>query len=403
MIISTLNPSTDSLEKSYLANPYSVGVTSIQVKNSDRFAINDRIMIGEMGLEATEVVTVSAVNVDEQTLTIGTTFFAHAADDPVYRLRFDQVKIYRSTTGINGTYTPAIATVNLDVDNADLTTKYDDTTGTSVYYYKTSVYHSISTLESSLTDPIQGGGYRRNQVGYIIDEILREVGDENEQHVSRLEMLGYFNDVNDDLLLNVSRPYDFLRARTTLTRTAGLNYVNFPTDANGDQTMWKFDRMDYNFQDPTTNPVTNITYTLRVLPEEEFRNTYQDNTADVTTEDDKIMVVSLDTAMQRFRYAPPALTTMGSAFYLYYWAYFTRISTEGQEIQTPTAKIYKLYAKWRYYDKRAAAELSYKTLVQDFQAQYTREINNYTKVNRRDKGTPRGFRPASDTFDVYRR
>jgi hypothetical protein len=39
MIISTLNPSTDDYEKAYLANPYtSSGVTSIEVKNNNRFA-----------------------------------------------------------------------------------------------------------------------------------------------------------------------------------------------------------------------------------------------------------------------------------------------------------------------------------------------------------------------------
>lgn len=402
MIITTLNPSTDALEKSYLANPYSVGVNLIQVKNSDRFQINDRIMIGEMGLEATEMVTVTGINVDQQTLTTTTTLFSHEADAPVYRLRWDQIKIYRSTSGINGSYV-VIATVNLDVDNADLSTIYDDTAGTSSYYYKTTVYNSISAVESAQTDPIAGQGYRRNQVGYLVDEILREVGDENEQHVTRTEILGYFNDVNDDLLLNSSKPYDFLRARTTLTRTAGTNYLDFPTDSNGDQTMWSFDRMDYNYQDPTSSPVTDITYTLRVIPEEEFRNLYQSNEIDVTTENDRITEISLDTAMERFRFNPPAATTFGAAFYLYYWAYFDRISTEGQELQTPTAKIYKLYTKWRYYDKRAAAELSYKTLVTDFQQQYLREITNYSKVNRRDKGSPRGFRPASRTFKKYRR
>lgn len=402
MVITTLNPSTDTLEKSYLSNPYSVGTTTILIRNSDRFMANDRIMIGEMGLEATEVVTVSSVNIDEQTLVIGSTFFPHSADDPVYRLRYDQVKIYRSTSGLSGAYS-LLTTVNLDVDNADLSTKYDDTTGTTSYYYKTSVYNSISTLESSQTDPIQGSGYRRNQVGYLIDQILTEVNDPQEQHVTRSEMLGYFNDVNDDLLTNVAKPYDFLRARTTLARTAGVNYINFPTDSNGDQTMWKFDRMDYNFTDPTTSPVTNITYTLRVIPEEEFRNTYSDNTIDTTTEDDKTQVMCLDTSVNRFRFAPPFATTLAGALYLYYWAYFTRISTEGQELQTPTSKVYKLYAKWRYYDKRSGAELSYKTQAQGYQQEYYREIANYTKVNRKDQGTPRGFRPASTNFERYRR
>jgi hypothetical protein len=152
--------------------------------------------------------------------------------------------------------------------------------------------------------------------------------------------------------------------------------------------MWKFDRMDYNFTDSTTSPATDITYTVKIIPEEEFRNTYSDNTIDTTTEDDKIVVMTLDTAMQRFRYAPPSATTSSNVFYLYYWKYFDRISTEGQEIETPTAKIYKLYTKWRYYEKRSASEPSFRSLAQGYQAEYTQEKANYTKTNRRDSGTP---------------
>jgi hypothetical protein len=400
VIISTLNPSTDDYEKSYLANPYTAGVTSIEVKNNNRFAANDRLQVGETGLEKTEVVTISSVNANGTTVVVGATVFDHEADAPVYQLRFDQVKIYRATSS-TGTYT-LLTTQNLDVDNADLATNYDDTTGTSAYYYKTSLYHSVSTLESSLSDAIAGTGYRRNQVGYIIDEVLQEVNDQAEQHVTRSEVLGYFNDVGDDLTINVAKPYDFLRARSALTRTAGRNYLDFPLDSNSDQTMWKFDRMDYNFTDSTTSPATDITYTVKIIPEEEFRNTYSDNTIDTTTEDDKIVVMTLDTAMQRFRYAPPSATTSSNVFYLYYWKYFDRISTEGQEIETPTAKIYKLYTKWRYYEKRSASEPSFRSLAQGYQAEYAQEKANYTKTNRRDSGTPRGFRPASSDFSNYR-
>src|SRR3954463_11338868 len=104
MIISTLNPSTDDYEKSYLANPYTAGVTSIEVKNNNRFAANDRLQIGETGLEKTEVVTISSVNANGTTVVVGATVFDHEADAPVYQLRFDQVKIYRATSS-GGTYT----------------------------------------------------------------------------------------------------------------------------------------------------------------------------------------------------------------------------------------------------------------------------------------------------------
>lgn len=401
MLIPVFNPETDDLEKSYLANAYSAGVTSIEVKNNNRFTANDRIMIGKMGQEKTEIITVSAVNANGITLTTGATVFSHSADDPVYVLRFDQVKFYRATSS-GGTYS-VISTQSLDVDNADLQTKYDDTAGTSSHYYKFTFYHSISTVESAFSDIIQGSGWRREQVGNIVDEILQEVSDQQEANITRNELLGYFNDINDDLQTNVSKPYDFLHARRTLTRTINTNYVDFPTDSNGKQIMWKFDRMDYNFTDTATDPDTDATYTLKVIPSEEFRNLYSDNTISSTTVDDKIQVISLDTSVNRFRFYPPAETTSSTAFYLHYWKYFDTIDSEGDEIETPSPRIYKLYCKGMYYRKRAITEPSYSATSDRYFADYQVEKGRYKGIDRKDKGTPRSFRPQTTTIKEFRR
>lgn len=401
MVIPVINPETADLEKSYLADPIAAGVTSLTVKNNNRFAANDRIMIGEMGQEKTEVVTVSAVS-GGTVVTVGTTVFEHEADAPVYKLLFDQVKFYRATS-LSGSYS-VISTQNLDVDNATLTTSYDDTSGTTSHYYKFTFYHSVSAVESAFSDPISGGGYRRNQVGNIIDEILQEVGDVNESHVTRREVLGYFNDVNDDLTINVSKPYDFLRTRTTLTRTANAITVDFPTDSNGDETMWKFDRMDYNYMDSTTDPDTDHMSTITVLPEEEFRNRYSDiEITSTNVSDAKPEAISLDTAVNKFRVWPASETTIANAFYLYYWKYFTRIDSEGDLIETPTPKIYKLYSKGMFYRKRAVTEPSYLQTADRLFADYQVEKAKYTGVDRKDRGTPRSFRPETRTIKSFRR
>lgn len=401
MLIQAVNPDTTDYEKSFLLNPYSVGTTTISVKNSDRFAANDRIMIGEMGQEKTEVVTVSSVNANGNDIVVGATVFSHSADDPVYKLRFDQVKFYRSTTTSTGTYT-VISTQNLDVDNADLSTFYDDTTGTSAYFYKTTVYHSISTLESAFTDVLGGAGWRREQVGNIIDEILQEVGDPTEQHVTRTELMGYFNDVNDDLQTQVSRPYTFLHSRATLTQTANTNYINFPTDSNGKQTMWKFDYLDYNFRDSTTSPVTDITYTLKVIPEPEFRNIYGDNTIDSTTVNDRVEVCTLDTSVNRFRFDHPFETT-GSILYLHYWKYFNVIDSEGDIIETPTPRIYKLYCKAKFYHKRSISDLTLGSDAQAYDQEYQQERTRLKMHDRKDQGSSRSFRPATDRTRSFTR
>lgn len=399
MVIPVFNIETLGLEKSYLSNPYSANATAISVKNNNRFAANDRIMIGEMGQEKTEIVTVSSVNVNGNDMVIGATVFSHSADDPIYKLPFDQVKYYRSTTIATGTYT-VISTQALDVDNAELTTSYDDTAGLAAYFYKFTFFHSISGVESAFSDVIGGQGWRREQVGNIIDEILQEVSDTNEQHVTRQELLGYFNDVNDDLQVSVAKPYTFLRDRTTLTRTAGRNYIDYPTDTNGKQTMWMFDRMDYNFTDATTDNTNTITK----MNEEEFRNTYSDNTIDATTETDaKPLAMTLDDAVNRFRFSSPFLTTTANVFYLYYWKYFDVIDSEGDIIETPTPKIYKLYCKAMFYRKRAIADLTLASNATQYFQDYQVEKTRYSGINRKDAGTPRSFRLPNTATKSFRK
>lgn len=402
MRINVVNPEITDWEKSYLANSYSVGATSIVIKNANRVAANTRVMIGEMGGETAEIVTVSNVAADNVTLTIGTTLYPHSADEPVTVMVFDQVRFYRSTDG--GTNYSLLTTQDLDVDNFDLQTIYDDTTGIASYYYKFTFYNSISTLESGDSDVIKGTGWRRRQAGYIIDQFLQEVSDPSEQHVTRGEVLGWFGDVNDDLTTNVAKPYGFLHARTTLTRTANRNYIDFPTDSNGDQTMWKFDRMDYDFDDTTTDPDTDNTSTITVIPATEFRNKYSDNTISSTTvSDEKPAAMTLDTSVNRFRFSHPAETTAANVFYLHYWGFFNVIDSEGDVIQTPTGKIYKLYFKHMYYQKRAVTEDSYQKVADRWLSLYEVEKGKYKTIDRKDAGTPRNFRPASRTVKSYRR
>lgn len=402
MLIPVFNPETDDLERSFLANNYSASTTAISVKNSDRFAPNDRIMIGEMGQEKTEVVTVSSVNVNGTDIVIGPTVFGHSADDPVYKLRFDAVRYYRSNT-LTGTYS-LISQQPLDVDNEDLETKYDDVTGLATQYYYFTFYHTISTLESANSDIIAATGWRRKQVGNIIDEVLKEVGDTQELHITRGELLGFFNDVNDDITMDNTKPPACLKTRMNLARTAGRNYITYPVDVNDDPIMWKFYGMDYTYLDSTTNPTTNRTRTLKVLGLEDFRNRYSDNTIGATTErDTQPAFMALDDFADRFLFSHPALTSQNDVFTLHFWKFFDVIESEGDVIELPTPKIYKLYLKSQYYQKRAATESSYQTIADRRSADYLVEKNKIKSHNRKDKGSPRTFHSRTRTTRRYRR
>lgn len=396
MLITVDNFLTDDLEKSYLSDAYSIGVTSIKVKNSDRFGANDRILIGEMGQERSEIVTVDAVSSDKKSLTISQTAFSHSQDDPVFVLRFDQVRFYKSVDN-GSTYSILTgAGQPLDVDNADLQTKYNDLAGGAAIY-KITFYHSLKDIESDYSDEIYGEGWRRNQVGSIIDEVLQEVSDPNEQNVTRAELMGFMNDVNDDLLSTNRRPYSFLRTSVPLDRTAATNFIDLPVDEYGDQIVWKFDRLDYTHGD--------ITETIKMFNEDEFRNMYPNNVNNTTTQRDSMPDATIDTSSNRILFSHPFATSESGVFTLYFWKYFNKLDTQGDIIETPSPRIYKLYLKQAYYQKRAVTDPAFNSQVTVFKGDYGREKMSYNTIDRKDVGTPRGFRPLTrrSVYKNYRR
>ena len=72
-------------------------------------------------------------------------------------INFDRIKIYRSTTGLSGAYAALTTPETLVPLVAGVTTyQFHDTSGDSSYYYKRSFIHSVSGLESDVSDPVQG-------------------------------------------------------------------------------------------------------------------------------------------------------------------------------------------------------------------------------------------------------
>lgn len=390
MLVTAFNPETDEYERSFLSNSISSGEINLVVKNNNRFAATNLVLIGEMAREKSEIVSV--VSVAGGTVVVVTpTVFPHSADDPVYVIRFDQVRFYRSTTGVNGTYS-LISTQALDVDNENSTTVYDDPTGIASYYYRVDYYNSVTTTVSTLSDPVLGSGYARNTVGFITDEILRETGDQNEDFINRTEILGWFNAVNDDLLTRTKRPYRFLHTRQAYSRTANATTLAFPTD------MWKFDRLDYVYIDTAGNSTT---YPVRAKTLSEFRNTYGDALQGVAN--DELQFISLDDTVDAFRLYPRSATSATNTFYVYYYKFPTELSSDGDVLETDTPAVYKLYALHRFYLKKSTADPITLSLANTWGTKYEAEVAKLKRGENKDAGTPKGFRQLPQDFKQNRR
>jgi hypothetical protein len=95
MIISAYNPKTTELEKTYLSSSVQFDDTALPVKNNEKFVIGDKVLVGEMGGEQSEIRTASAVAASGLQVTVDALDFDHDSDTPIYKLTADKIKFYR--------------------------------------------------------------------------------------------------------------------------------------------------------------------------------------------------------------------------------------------------------------------------------------------------------------------
>lgn len=387
MIITAYNPPTDNLEKSNLSSSLPSGTTTFKVRNNDRFKNNAKVLIGELGAENSEIVTIGAsgVNSDGITLTLAAgTKLPHTANDPIYMLRYNQVKFYRSTTTIDGSYDIA-GTVDMDVDNAEQQTRYNDPTGLSSYFYKISYFNSVDNVESELSNPISGQGYNKKQLGTLANEFLTDVGDLAQEYITIPQIISLCNEVNEDIISQSRKPYRFLKKSAAADITAGENYIDLPED------LFKFDRVTY-----TRTDGVNITKgNLDIISLEEFEYREFDQSYAYVPTDAFIGYAAIDDENRRLLVSPkPTLTQAGSLLFRYYGD-FDEFTSLSDVVQTPNKRIYKLFLLGRYYRMRAKKDAGFLSLADRYTSDYNTEIVKLQRDQKIDVGSKMSFLPDS--------
>lgn len=155
--------------QTYLGAKASSSDTSLTVVNSGGFAEDDLIIVGKIGSENTEQVSITAAVSTVTGLTVDALSFTHPIGTPVRKVLFNQYKIYgnSSNTSVGATL---LATVNIAFDESE--TQYVNT-GTEYDYYFVLPYNSGSSASGSYSDGLaQSTGYPKNSVGSVISSVL---------------------------------------------------------------------------------------------------------------------------------------------------------------------------------------------------------------------------------------
>ena len=383
MIITAWNPETDGLEKTFLTATAQSNANSFKVQNADRIPTGSLIMLGEMGMEQTEVLTTASGATNTTLSTTGNSKFSHAPDEPVYKLRYDKVMFYRSTAA-DGTYT-LIATVDIDVDNRNLKTEYQDLLGSGTSFYKTKFINSLTSEETEFSDYISAQGYQKDTIGKVIDSVVRRVKDTGYTILSSEDYLDIASEVNNDIESQSERPYNFMRKPSSLDRVANQNYVDLPADFN------KFYQLEYT----SDTGGYGRTSGLKPISRRQF------DSQQGISKSDYLRVYTIDESTNRLLLKPTPLTNGTGVFQLWYYTELAEFTELSQVVQTPNTLVYRYKFLSEYYAVKAETDPSFGSLATRYESKYGNELMKLQRSNRKDVGTERSFMDADRQTSGY--
>ena len=177
--------------KTYLTTDLASGSASATVKNITGFAVNQVLILGELGNEGTELIYTHASTAPTgSTITFNqNTTFPHSSGTPIYVIDFDKVEISNAVTSTSTKV--VLNTIFLQVDSQN--TIYDDTIGSSGYYFAR-FYNTLTSIYTPYSDAIPTGGYPINSARQIIDNALGMI---NKQTSELLTDTFCFNEINN--------------------------------------------------------------------------------------------------------------------------------------------------------------------------------------------------------------
>lgn len=147
--------------KTFLTNVVSATGTTLSIQNPSAFETSWGIQIGGTGEEKAEIKLLGTAipSGTALNLTAGVSY-DHPSDTPIYAIKYDKIKVYRSTSGTSGTATIMTGgTINITPDHPF--TQFDDTGGLSTYAYRASFINSVLGVssETSQSDWFTPGGF----------------------------------------------------------------------------------------------------------------------------------------------------------------------------------------------------------------------------------------------------
>ena len=224
----------DPIAETFLNSDTASGTGSLTVKNITGFAVNQILLIGEIGSQSSEIIKTHAVTAPTgYTLTLASnTTQPHSAGSRIRVIPFDMVELSTAvtTTGVKSVLTSMYITADEDE------TKYNDTATTSGYYFAR-FKNSITSVFSTYSDAAPLSGYTPTSARCIIDNALMMI---NKTTSTTLPDEFFFSQIDNCQIetLREFKRWSFMQSFNTIigqTTTGGWK-VPLPADCDDQNT-----------------------------------------------------------------------------------------------------------------------------------------------------------------------
>lgn len=272
---------TENREKTYLTANIAAAATTLTVRAVDNnsWADNDWIIVGEIGTPNAEILQLNGAVSDGTSLVVdnagsGGARFAHAVDEPVYRIDFNQVEYSRSTT-IGGSKT-VLSTG--EVKPEDFQSYYDDQANSTGFGY-VRFKNSFTGGFSAYSDDIPYAGQPQSALSSMIKKVRALCDEQSDSFISDEEITDGLNDKQRDIInerlwtfdemerSTSSVQYQFAYAVDSEIKT--LHTVRFRTLplANIGQARWEMLHWNTEQTSDTPTHVAIFTEEMKIYPQ----------------------------------------------------------------------------------------------------------------------------------------
>lgn len=212
--------------QTFFTNDTAAGVTTITVQNITGFADNQILILGNLGNQSAEIVTINGTPASNVITLDAATIYPHSASTSVAVIQYDQVEFSTATT--TGGVKSVLGTIALWADNQ--TTNYIDNSGATGYYFGR-FKNTIASTFSAYSDPIPVDGYGIYTARSIIDSALSEINKTTSEVLSDAYAFQQLDMFQTDVLKEMKR-WSFMQKFDSIMGqfNAGEWKIAMPTD-----------------------------------------------------------------------------------------------------------------------------------------------------------------------------